>query len=182
MAKRGRPPGSKNKAKDATIGDNSNGAKPELTDAERQALHFQHVKTYQKALGAKKDADAKFKNACKVIKAEGGSVRAVKLTIDLQTPEGEAAFRARMAEEAEIAGWNGLGVQIDLFADERQPAEDRAFEEGRRAGMKGEPKKPPYDPSVPQYGKWMDGHAEGNAVLASEGFKKLTPVEQAAAH
>ena len=154
--------------------------KPPLTPQERQALHFQHVKAYEKALGVKKEADAKFKNACKLIKAEGGSVTAVKLTIELQSPEGEAAFRARLAEEQEIAAWNGLGVQIDLFADEREPAADRARGEGYRAGIKGEPAKPPHSPETEQYRAWMDGHGEGQGVLASQGFKQLTPVEQAA--
>lgn len=178
----GRPKGSTNKAKQPNgeaPGEGHN-SKP-LTDAERQALHFRHVKEYERELAAKKKADADLKNTAKRIKAEGGSVAKVKGSIELQTPEGEAAFRARMADMAEVALWNGVGIQVDMFADERQPAEDRAFEEGRRAGMKGEARKPPYDPSVPQYAKWMDGYTDGNAVLASEGFKRLTPVEQAAA-
>lgn len=150
-----------------------------LSDAQRQALHLsQHVPAYEKALAAKKDADAKFKNACKLIKAEGGSVRAVKLTLELRTSEGEQAFRARVAEETEVAIWNGVGIQVDMFADEDQPAEDRAFGEGKRAGMKGDPAKPPYDPSVPQYKRWLEGHGEGNAVLA-QGFKKLEPEQRA---
>lgn len=177
-----RPKGSKNKAKES----NGDAAKPghnnpPLSDAERQALHFKHVSEYQRELAAKKTADANLKNTAKRIKAEGGSVRAVKLSIELATPEGETAFRARMAEEAEVAAWNGVGIQVDMFADERQPAEDRAFEEGRRAGLKGEPNKPPYDTSVPQHQKWLAGYGEGNAVLASEGFKRFKP-EPAAAH
>lgn len=179
-----RTKGSKNKAKESNgggeepkVGHNN----PPLSDAERQALHFRHVKEYERELAAKKTADANLKNTAKRIKSEGGSVRVVKLTIELATPEGEAAFRARMAEEAEVAAWNGVGIQVDLFADERQPAEDCAFEEGRRAGMKGEPNKPPYDTSVPQHQKWLAGYGEGNAVLSSEGIKRLTPIEQAAA-
>lgn len=154
---------------------------PPLNDAERQALHFRHVKEYEGALAVKKKGDADLKNCAKRIKAEGGSVKAIKLSIELATPEGESAFRARLAEQQEVAAWNGVGIQVDMFADERQPAEDRAFEEGKRAGMKGEDRKPPYDPSVPQHQKWLEGYGEGNAVLASEGFKRLTPVEQVAA-
>lgn len=176
-----RPKGSKNKPKDDTPGKGHN-SRTQLTDAERQALHFRHVKDYEAGLAVKKKADADFKNVAKRIKAEGGSVAAVKLTIELQTPEGEAAMRARLAEMQEVAVWNGVGIQVDMFADERQPAEDRAYEEGRRAGMKGESNKPPYDPSVPQHQRWLQGFSDGNAVLASEGFKRLTPVEQAAAH
>lgn len=169
----------KDKDTNGNAGHNSN-----LTDAERQALHFVHVRDYQRELAAKKKADAELKNTAKRIKSEGGSVRAVKLTIELATPEGEAAFRARMAEEAEVASWNGVGVQVDMFADEREPAEDRAFGEGRRAGMKGEPNKPPHSPETVQFRKWMEGYSEGNSVLASEGFKRLSNAEvsDAAAH
>lgn len=143
-----------------------------LSDAQRQALHLsQHVPAYEKALAAKKKADADLKNVCKLIKTEGGSVKAVKLTLELRTPEGEEAFRARIAEQVEIAVWNGVGVQIDMFVDEREPAEDKAFAAGKRAGMAGETAKPPHDPSVPQYARWMEGHAEGQAIVA-KGFKK----------
>lgn len=173
-----RPKGSKNKPKDGSApsaGHNSN-----LTDEQRQALHLnQHVPAYAKALEAKKTADAELKNVCKLIKAEGGSVSAVKLTLALRTPEGEAAFRARLAEEHEVAVWNGVGVQIDLFADTDQPAEEKAYEAGKRAGMAGESAKPPHDPSVPQYRRWMEGHADGQAVLA-QGFKTLEPEQEAA--
>lgn len=145
-----------------------------LNDEQRQALHLnQHVPAYQRALDAKKRADADLKNVCKLIKSEGGSVEDVKLTLQLQTPEGEEAFRSKMARQAEVAAWNGVGVQLDLMSAKDMPAEDRAFGEGKRAGMRGEPARPPYDPSVPQYKRWMEGHSEGNAVLASEGFKKL---------
>jgi hypothetical protein len=144
-----------------------------LSDAQRQALHLsQHVPAYEKSLAAKKKADAEFKIACKLIKAEGGSVKAVKLTLELRTPEGEAAFRARVAEDAEVAAWNGVGIQVDMFADEMQPSEDKAFEAGKRAGMAGEPARPPHDPSTKQSARWLDGHSEGQAVL-SKGFKPL---------
>lgn len=173
-------PNGKAKAKNPKPGDNNNGKPQALTDIERQALHFRHVSEYESSLAAKKSADADLKNTAKRIKAEGGSMRAVKLTIELRTPEGEDAVRARLAELQEVAQWNGVGIQVDMFADERQPSEDKAFEEGKRAGMKGEPRKPPHDPSVPQHGRWLDGYTEGNAAMASAGFKQLTPVEQAA--
>lgn len=167
----GRPKGSTNKPKDGEVpksGHNSN-----LTDEQRQALHLnQHVPAYVKALEKKKVADAEFKNACKIIKADGGSVDAVKLTIALRTPEGEQAFRARIAEEAQVAAWNGVGIQVDMFADQMQPSEDKAYDAGKRAGMAGETAKPPHDPSTAQYRKWMDGHAAGQAVV-SQGFKTL---------
>lgn len=153
----------------------------EMTEEQRQALHLNsHVPAYEKALEAKKAADAALKNVAKLIKAEGGSVAAVKLTIELRSPEGEEAFRARIEREIEVARWNGVGVQVDLFADEMVPSEDRAYEAGKRAGMAGEPRQPPHDPSVPQHHRWLDGHADGQKVLATAGFKKLGEAPAAA--
>lgn len=144
-----------------------------LSDAQRQALHLsQHVPSYEKALASYKAAGSELKRVGKEIKSEGGSVAKCKRTIELRTPEGEAAFKAEMAELAEIAAWSGVGVQLDLLANDREPADDRAFGEGKRAGMAGESAKAPYDPSTSQSKRWLDGHADGQAVL-SQGFKPL---------
>jgi hypothetical protein len=165
-------------AKDPKPGDN-------LTAEQLQALHFsQHVPSYKKALEAKKLADAALKNVCKVIKADGGSVEAVKLTLSLATPEGEQAFRDTMEMHKQVAVWNGLGIQLDMDFGEREPAEDRAYGEGKRAGMRGDRASPPYDPSTRQAQRWLEGHADGNAILATDGFKQLrapAPAEGASA-
>jgi hypothetical protein len=148
-----------------------------LSDAQRQALHLsRHVPDYEKALKAKKDAAAAFLVACSVIKADGGNVPQVKLTLLLRTPEGEQAWRDRVTMETEVAAWNGVGVQLDLDVNARQPAEDKAFDDGKRAGLSGASARPPHDPGTKQAQRWLEGHADGQAVL-SAGFK---PTEQAA--
>lgn len=155
-----------------------------LTPEQEQALHLNvHVPLYEKFLAAKKKADADFKAKCKEIKSEGGSIDAIKLTVQLRTPEGEQAFRDQMALHNQVAAWNGLGIQVDMDYGEREPAEDRAYGEGKRAGMKGERASPNYDPSTDQAQAWLRGHADGQAVL-SQGFKPLAqaPAEGAAAH
>jgi len=170
MAKRGR------KTAKAESGSEPSGATPghnsALSDDERQALHWTHVQAYETSLAAFKTANADLKNTARRIKAEGDSVAKVQISIALRTPEGEAAFKARIQEEMEVAAWNGVGVQTELFGDaDLMPAVDRAFNDGKRAGMKGEPRKPTHDPSTEQYRRWMDGYTEGNGVLANNGFK-----------
>lgn len=153
----------------AGIGHNS-----ELTDEQKQGLHLNnHVPSYERALKAKKDADAAFKNVCKTIKSEGGSIDEVKLTISLRTPEGEALLKATLEQSIKIARWNGLaiGTQGDLFGPDRRPIEERAFEEGKRAGLSGENCQPPHQPGTGAYDKWIEGWHAGQAVLAS-GFNK----------
>lgn len=187
---RGRPKGSKNKPKEqpngsATkqeAGPGHNGAPAELTDEQRQALFFQHKKKYSAALAAKKAADVALKNVCKLAKSELGddAVPSIKDALLLETAEGEVEFRARVERQMRVARWMGMpvGAQGNLFEEnDRTPAADKAFADGKRAGLAGETAKPPHDPSTEQYGRWMEGHAEGQAVVA----KGFTPLEQAAA-
>jgi hypothetical protein len=149
-----------------------------LSDAERQALTFQHKGHYEKALAEKKAADAKFKNVCKTAKAECGetAIEDIKLAIALDTPQGEAEFKAEIERRHRVARWMGLAVGSEpSFFDENDatPGEDRAYAEGSRAGMRGDTANPPHDPSVPQYKTWMQGWHDGQAALAS-GIQKLT--------
>lgn len=146
----------------------------ELTDDERRALLFQHVKTYEQRLEAKKKADADLKNACKVAKAELGkdAMADIKDVIALKSPEGEAALKAEIDRKLRIARFMNAPVGHQFtFADDMRPATDKAYDEGKRAGLDGEPAKPPHDPSVPQYASWMEGWHAGQAVLAS-GFRE----------
>jgi len=167
MAKRGRP----SKTAKAESGSAPSGATPghnsALSDDERQALHWEHVRDYEVVLAAKKKADADIKNVGKRIKAEGDSVAKVQITIALRTPEGEAAFKARIQEEMEVAAWNGVGVQTELFGDaDLMPAVDKKYADGKRDGLAGNPCRPECDASVPQYKSYMTGFHEGQAVLA----------------
>jgi hypothetical protein len=93
-----------------------------------------------------------------------GAVDVIKDLIALQDPEGEAEIRANLKLRADAMRWAGLplGTQIELALGEvdRQPAVDRAFDEGKRQSAEGKPAKPPYDPSTPQYRAFLDGYSE----------------------
>lgn len=157
------------------IGHNSG----DLTEDQKIALHLNnHVPAYERALAAKKEADATFKNVCKSIKADGGSIDEVKLTIKLKTPEGEAALKAAIESQLRVARWNGLsvGTQGDLFGPDRRPIEERAAEDGKRAGLAGQDCKPPSGLSTEANGAWVSAWHEGQAVLAA-GFGKKPDAE-----
>lgn len=156
------------KLKPVGIGHNS-----DLTEDQRIALHLNnHVPSYERALKAKKDADAAFKNICKTIKAEGGSIDEVKLTIELRTPEGEAKLKATIEQQLRVARWNGLpvGTQGDMFGPDRRPAEERAAADGKRAGLAGENCQPPSGLSQEANAAWVEAWHAGQSVLAA-GFK-----------
>jgi hypothetical protein len=67
-----------------------------------------------------------------------------------------------------------MGAQLDMFSEpDRTPATDRAYDEGKQASMENRQGKPPYDPSLPQHQKWLEGYADHQATLA-KGFKPLS--------
>lgn len=151
-----------------------------LTDDQRQALTRQLMAKYQNALQDKKDADAALRNLTRTIKSDLGErgLKNIKLLIQLETDDGETKFREEMEESAMVARWAGLpiGAQGNLFDEDRRPIEERAFEEGKSAGMSGKDAKPPYAPGHVGYDAWLRGWHEAQAVLA-QGFGKTPDAE-----
>lgn len=159
--KRGRPAGSGKKAAPASTTD--------MTPEQEGLLLDHHVGRYEPALAAKKKADADFKNVCKLAKAEGISLSDIKKRIELRTPEGEAKLKADIERTLQIAKWAGmpLGAQAGFDFTDRRPAVDRAREEGRQAGRRGEVLKPPYANELPQYDSFVEGWHQGQKEIAS---------------
>ncbi|MFG1245750.1 hypothetical protein [Xanthobacter flavus] len=170
-----RPKGSKNKPKIVPANANASPPPPanhnQLTDEQQQALFEQHKTKYEHFLALKKKADADFKNACKLAKSElgDGAVDDIKLSIQLETPEGEAEFKEEMDRKARVARWKGLpiGMQASLFVEDRTPGDERAFGEGKRAGMAGKERRAPYDAATSQFRKWLEGYDAGQEVNRS---------------
>jgi ribosome modulation factor len=153
----------------------------ELTDDEKRALMLQHKNHYSVALAAKKAADADFKNTCKKAKAECGkdAVAEIKDAIALEQPGGRTALEAEIARKHRIARWMGLPVGAEplMFeVQDRRPAIDIAYDQGKASGMAGEVRTPPYDTSVPQHQRWLEGWHDGQEILGSA-FKKLEPLD-----
>lgn len=142
-----------------------------LREDERQALHFRHVREFEASQAEKKRVDSDFKSVKDRIKEEGGSISAIELTLKLRTEEGQAAFKAAMAEQAEVARRNGVGVQVEMFGKDVDPI----HEDGKRAAMNDEPCKPPAHLAQKAAQRWIGGHAEGRVALntmRAENFRK----------
>lgn len=161
----------------------------QLTDDQCHALTAQHAKKYEIALAAKRAADKTLKDVCKRAHADLGdtAVDDIKDMIAASTPEGETALLARLKaqeeRQARMARWLGLapGAQPSMFEDDRTPAVDRAFADGKRVGLAGGTCAPPHSPDTEQHARWMEGFHEGQAVL-SKGFKPLSAAAQGEAH
>lgn len=152
---------------EAAIGHNSTAA--ELTEDQKRALAFHHKGQYSRALAEKKEADAKFKNMCKSIIAEGTAIDDIKSMLSLEKDGGEEVLRADIERMMKVARWMGahIGEQFDLeeaIAD-RRTVDERQFTEGKLAGMRGETCVAPYTGPGGQH--WTRGWHEGQAALVS---------------
>lgn len=165
----GRKPGSKNRPKtDEEGGLTGKPNNAPLTDEQLQSLFFEHKRAYEKSLTAFKAAQADLKNTGKLIKAEGGSVAEVKIAIALESDGGNEKMQQRIERELRVAKWMGapVGTQFSLLDEDRTPSIDKATDDGKRAGLKGENCTPPNHMGDQQQQAWIDGWHAGQKVLA----------------
>lgn len=151
-----------------------------ISDDQRYSLVEQHRQTHERLLAAKKAADNALKNHGKIVKADLGTagLAQIKCLIEASTPDGEAAIKARIQQDAQVLRWLGvpIGTQTDFFPDnDRTPLTERAFKEGKRQGLAGEPINNPHHHTTAAHKSFNDGFAEGQTTLATKGFSKLDP-------
>lgn len=107
------------------------------------------------------------------VKGDGLTMRQIKLMLELETPEGEAAFRANIANDLVAAQWQGasVGSQLSLFLEpDRTPSADIAFDEGIQDSIDGKTANPKYAPSVPQHAAYMRGYHEETERRIKDGI------------
>lgn len=145
-------------------------------DPEKRALFLADKDAYAKAVDKQKKATAAVRNAAKTIKADGFTLRQVKLAIQLETPEGEADFKSLIANDLLAAQYAGaaIGSQLSMFLEpDRTPAVDAAYADGQKASMENKAPKPPYDPSTPQHQEWLRGFHDDTERRTKAGITKL---------
>lgn len=147
-------------------------------DRDTQNLARVHRDKYVVLRAVQLKAGAAMNNLGKVIKADGLTMRQIKLMVDLSTPEGEAAFKANVANDLLAAQWQGaaIGAQLQLFMEpDRTPSVDIAYESGVQDSMDGKSAVSPYDPSLPQTQAYLKGHADDQERRMKNGFKQKAP-------
>ena len=144
---------------------------------EDRALFLQHLPKIAELKAKLATANANLRNAYKTAKADGFLKGDFEVAFQIQGAEGEKAKKAAIARDLTIAKWLGcdLGAQLDLFVqDERVPAADRAYEEGRTDSMSGKTAKPDYDPSTEQHRRYMEGYHSVTEERINKGISKKT--------
>lgn len=155
--------------------------KADRNEDQDRALFLQALPKISNLKAALATANANLRNGYKQAKADGFAKSDFEEAFKMQGAEGEKVKKAAISRSLRIARWLGLdlGSQLDMFEqDERVPAADRSFEEGKSQAMQGISLKCDYAPETEQFRKFAEGWHEGQAVL-SKGFKKLHPEVEA---
>lgn len=167
--KRGRPAKAKAAKPNGASGHN------QAEDAIRENF-LQHRGVWNQLTAKQKLLDKQWKDAKAALKADGHKVVQMQIADALSgSAKQEAKVYGEVEDRLKVARYIGhkLGAQYDLFAQpDRTPAVDVAYDSGKQASMENEPKKPPYDPSTPQYNAWMGGYDDHQKTLMA-GFKPL---------
>lgn len=136
-----------------------------------------HWGIWKRVSAKQKLLDKEWTQTKAALKADGHKVLQMHIADDLHdTPKSEAKVHTAVHDRILVADMTGhpMGRQLDLFTQpDRTPAADRAYDEGKQASMENKPRKPPYDTSVPQYQRWLEGYQDHQSAL-SKGFKPLT--------
>ena len=138
---------------------------------EKRESFLQHRSAWNGATAKVKAAKKIMDDVVASAKADGVTKKELQMADTLMGLGGEGVIKAEVTTRLRIARYLGLAIgnQMDLFAEpDRTPAVDRAFDEGKQASMENQTRKPPYDPSTPQYAKWLEGYADHQKFLASK--------------
>jgi hypothetical protein len=125
-------------------------------DEEHQRTVFFHHKNKLKDLyGGAEHIAGKIKEAFEIAKAAGVSKQDILIALKLEKDETKVATTFQATER--VAKWMGyaIGSQLTLFA------EDEAFEDGKRAGLQNQMRKPPENLGDAAQGRWFAGYSEG---------------------
>lgn len=124
-----------------------------------------------------KSAAGKRRQYSKEIKDAGYSMMQIKISLSLQTPEGEAEFKAEMANRLLAAAYSDadIGDQLSLFLDHnRTPAVDRAYKEGQTRAMENKTlDTTKYSPGTDQYNAFAEGYHAEQERQVKTGIGKL---------
>lgn len=146
-------------------------------DPEKRALFLKDKGDYAKAKDRLAKAQSAVRLIGKTIKADGFSMRQIKLAIQLETPEGEAEFRSLIANDLLAAQYQGaeIGSQLQLFLEDkdRTPVVDIAYDEGVRDSAENRPAKPKYAPDTPLAMRYMEGFHDETSRRTKAGIKPL---------
>lgn len=160
-----------------------------LSDDQRKALLFLNMKPIRALKLEMASVSGKLRAAYKTAKSDGFTKQDIDFAFALENDKDDQVAERRRREQ-QLALWmqHPIGEQPDMFDQQpdRTPLSDRAFAQGKTAGMEGKPMASPYDVGLEAGQRWIEGWHAGQAAIfdiqklrdAGE-FDGPTPLEQA---
>lgn len=175
----------KPKQKTKTTQSKKSSAKPkptveQLNDDERRRLLFAHKRKLKPLLESEKEAKAAVIAAFEAAKSQGIPKKELKLAISLETPDGEEALRLDLERSVRIARWTGAGVQLDMFGVPKMKPAEKYFEDGKRARLDDQARKPPSHLSTTDHKHWFEGYDSVAAAKNTERAREFQKPSDAA--
>lgn len=153
----------------------------EMDSDQKLSRLLHHSTTIRTAKAALEKAQAAVKSSRDAARAEMGksALHEISFFEQLQTEEGQEKFKAETAWKIRVAQWAQMPIntQADLFGTDMRPLEDKAFDEGKQAGLAGATGTPPdrYNSGTLMQ-RWMAGWHEGQSKLRS-GFRPTSDAD-----
>lgn len=150
-------------AADNDIGHNSG----ELTEGERKALFFHHLRKRMVHNAAIKEAQDAKKDDGKLAQADHVVLGDLDYAIKAITADDKKTVTDRFVAEGEILTWLGLsaGFQSNMFRD-RAPAMERIAKEGERAGYAATERESGYGPGSDEDNTWLNAYDAAQKQMA----------------
>ncbi len=161
------------------------GHNSELTPAERKALFMDHYRPIAAQTEVVKEAKAELNRLRKLAKADKIPLKNIDFALRCAEINDEGIIPQELRDRAEIAAWFALPIdyQADMFGDfTREPGEERARREGRKAGALGRGGNPYDEDSVlgrAWAAEWRVEQEKARAALLS-GMQKRNELIKAA--
>lgn len=143
------------------IGDNS-----QLTEAERKALFFHHLRKRMAHNAELAEVNAAKKADGKTAQADGIVLGDLDYAIKAINADDKATVTDRFLAHGEVLAWLNLtpGFQSDLLRD-RAPAIERIEGEGELAGLAGKDPQSPHDNGSDEDAAWLRGWERGQQIM-----------------
>jgi len=148
----------------------------ELTPAERKALFMDHYRPIAAQLEIVSEAKAEYNRLRKLAKADKIKLADIDFALRCAEVDDGNIIVDDLRRQAEIAAWFALPVEFqpDMFGDfNREPSEDRARREGRKAGATGVGSNP-YDENSEPGKAWAEAWSAEQKIAQEALLSSMT--------
>jgi hypothetical protein len=170
-------PGAEAINENGNVGHNSGEGVSRLSADDERHLFLRHRESWNNYQAKLKAAERIGIDVKAALKADGFTVAQMKIADEMTTMKGEARQTQAVRDRLKVAFWIGhaMGRQLSLFEEpDRTPIDDRAYEEGKTAGLEGRTMSTSrFAPGSPANERWITGWHDGQEIITRGGIAAI---------